>query len=125
MMKNKKNLKAGILFGIAGFILTLLLGYLATGTFDLRFPAVIGIGFFGGAFLGSLLRGLYKTGEGRKANLIMVIIIGLLMISQIYSLATGQIRGPTWRIILTGTTIVGCVFVGYVVISSLIKNKKG
>jgi len=128
-MKNKKNLKAGILFGIAGgiagFILTLLLGYLATGTFDLRFPAVIGIGFFGGAFLGSLLRRLYKTGEGRKANLIMAIIIGLLMISQIYSLATGQIRGPTWRMILTSTTILGCVFVGYVVISSLINNKKG
>ena len=124
-MKNKKSLKIGILFGIVGFILTLLSGYLATGTFDLRFPAVIGIGFFGGGFLGSQLRRLYKTGEGRKANLIMVIIIGLLMISQIYSLATGQIRGPTWRIILTGTTIVGCVFVGYVVISSLIKNKKG
>ena len=121
-MKNKKSLKIGILFGIVGFILTLLSGYLATGTFDLRFPAVIGIGFFGGGFLGSQLRRLYKTGEERKANLIMVIIIGLLMISQIYSLATGQIRGPTWRIILTGTTIVGCVFVGYLIISSLIKK---
>ena len=123
-MKNKKSLKIGILFGIVGFILTLLFAYLATGTFDLRFPAVIGIGFFGGGFLGSQLRRLYKTGEERKANLIMVIIIGLLMISQIYSLATGQIRGPMWRMIITTTTIIGCVIVGYFILSSLMKSGK-
>jgi len=116
-MKNKKGFKIGILFGIVGFILTLLSGYLATGTFDWRFPAVIGIGFFCGGFLGSQLRRLYKTGEERKANLIMLIIIGLLMISQIYSLATGQIRGPMWRMIITTTTIIGCVIAGYLLYS--------
>jgi len=121
-IKYKINLKIGILFGIVGFILTLLFWYLTTGTFDWRFPAVIGFGFFSGGFLGSMLRELYKTGKERKANLVMLIIIGLLMISQVYSLATGQIRGPTWRMISTGTTIIGCVFVGYVIISSLIKR---
>ena len=53
-MKNKKNLKIGILFGITGFILTLLFGYLITSTFDFRFPAVIGIGFFGGGFMSNI-----------------------------------------------------------------------
>lgn len=127
MMKNKKDFKIGIFAGIIGFILTILFGYLTTGTFDLRFPAVVGIGFFGGGFLGSMLRRLYKTGEERKANLIMLIIISLPLISQIYFLAKGEIRGPMWRIIITATTIFGCVFVGYLTISSLIKkdrNKK-
>jgi len=71
--------------------------YLTTATFDWRFPAAIGLGFFGGGFLGSMLKGLYERGEERKANLVMLIVIGLLVISQIYSLATGQIRGPTWK----------------------------
>ena len=123
-MKNKKSLKIGILFGIVGFILTLLSGYLATGTFDLRFPAVIGIGFFGGGFLGSVLKRLQQTGNQKKVNLIVFILICLMLISQIYLLATGQIRGPTWRMILTGTTIIGCVFVGYFTVSTLIKRSK-
>jgi len=73
-----------------------------------------------------MVRGLYKTGEERKANLVMLIIIGLLIISQVYSLVTGQIRGPTWRKISTGTTIIGCVFVGYVILtlSNYLKNRK-
>ena len=127
-MKNKNDLKAGILFGIAGgiagFILTLLLGYLATGTFDLRFPAVMGIGFFGGGFLGSVLKRLQQTGNQKKVNLIVFIIICFAVISQIYSLATGQIGGPTWRMILTTTTIIGCVYIGYFIISSLIKKDR-
>ena len=49
--KYKIKLKIGILFGIVGFILTLLFWYLTTGIFDWRFPAVIGFGFFGGGFL--------------------------------------------------------------------------
>ena len=114
----------GILFGIVGFVLTLLFAYLATGTFDLRFPAVIGIGFFGGGFLGSVLKRLQQTGNQKKVNLIVFILICLMLISQIYLLATGQIRGPTWRMILTGTTIIGCVFVGYFTVSTLIKRSK-
>jgi len=43
-------LKMGILFGVIGFILTLLFWYLTTATFDWRFPASIGLGFFGGGF---------------------------------------------------------------------------
>ena len=123
-MKNKKDFKIGILFGIVGFILTLLFAYLATGTFDLRFPAVIGIGFFGGGFLGSVLKRLQQTGNRKTVNLIVFIMICLVLISQIYSLATGQIRGPMWRMIITTTTIIGCVFVGYFIISSLMKSGK-
>lgn len=123
-MKNKKDLKIGILFGIVGFILTLLSGYLATGTFDLIFPVVIGIGFFGGGFLGSLLRRLQQTGEQKKVNLIMFVIICLLLISQISRLVKGEGMGSMWRITLTGSTIIGCVFVGYVIISSLIKKDR-
>ncbi len=122
--KYKMNLKIGILFGIVGFVLALLFWYLTTGTFDWRFPTVIGVGSFSGGVLVSILRGLYKTGEERKANLVMSIIIGLLMISQIYSLVTGQIKGPTWRMISIGTIIIGSVFVGYVIISSLIKKNR-
>nr|QNO52137.1 hypothetical protein MDNCFBIC_00007 [Methanosarcinales archaeon ANME-1 ERB6] len=121
-MKNKKDFKIGILFGIVGFILTLLFAYLATGTFDLIFPAVIGIGFFGGGFLGSVLKRLQQTGNRKTVNLIVFIMICLVLISQIYSLATGQIRGPMWRMIITTTTIIGCVIAGYFILSSLIKK---
>ena len=120
--KYKVALKMGILFGVIGFVLTLLFWYLTTATFDWRFPATIGLGFFGGGFLVLMLKGLYERGEERKANLVMLIVIGLLVISQIYSLATGQIRGPTWKIISAITTATGCIFVGYVVISLLIKK---
>ncbi|MCK4399292.1 MAG: hypothetical protein KAV25_09925 [Methanophagales archaeon] len=123
-MKNKKDLKIGILFGIVGFILTLLSGYLATGTFDLGFPAVIGIGFFGGGFLGSVLKRLQQTDNRKTVNLIVFIMICLVLISQIYSLATGQIRGPMWRMIITTTTIIGCVIAGYFILSSLMKSGK-
>jgi len=123
-MKNKKDFKIGILFGIVGFILTILFAYLATGTFDLRFPAVIGIGFFGGGFLGSVLKRLQQTGNRKTVNLIVFIMICLVLISQIYSLATGQIRGPMWRMIITTTTIIGCVIAGYFIISSLMKSGK-
>ena len=123
MMKNKNDLKIGILFGIVGFMLTFLSGYLATSTFDWRFPAVIGIGFFGGGFLGASLRRLQQTDNQKKVNLIVFIIICLLLISQIYSLATGQI-GPMWRRILTATTIIGCIIAGYFILSSLMKSSK-
>ena len=123
-MKHKNNLKMGILFGIVGFILTFLFWYLSTGTFDLRFPAVIGIGCLGGGFLGASLKELQQTGNQKKVNLIVFIIICFVVISQIYSLATGQIRGPTWRMILTTTTTIGCVYVGYFIISSLIKKER-
>jgi len=118
----KVAIKMGILFGVIGFILTLLFWYLTTATFDWRFPVTIGLGFFGGSFLGSMLKGLYERGEERKANLVMLIVICLLVILQIYSLATGQIRGPTWKIISAITTATGCIFVGYVVISLLKKE---
>jgi peptidoglycan/LPS O-acetylase OafA/YrhL len=123
-MKNKKDFKIGILFGIVGFILTLLFAYLATGTFDWRFPAVIGIGFFGGGFLGSVLKRLQQTGNRKTVNLIVFIMICLVLISQIYSLATGQIGGPMWRMIITTTTIIGCIYIGYFIISSLMKSGK-
>ena len=123
-MEIKTELKYGIIFGFIGFTLTFLFWYLTTGTFDWRFPATIGVGFFGGGFFGAMLKELYKIGEEKKANLIMLIIISLLMILQIYLIATEQIRGPTWRTILTGNTIIGCIFVGYAIILLVTKNKK-
>ncbi len=130
-MKNKKNLKAGILFGIvggiAGFILTLLLGYLATGTFDLRFPAVMGIGFFGGAFLGSVLRGLQQTGDQKKVNPIGFMLLCLVLIFITYDLMSGNMSGPNWRMYFTVILPFGWIYVGYVIISSLVRkaNKGG
>ena len=56
------DLKYGMLFGFAGFTLTLISWYFATGMLDPRFPAVIGAGLFTGGFLGSLMRRLHKEG---------------------------------------------------------------
>jgi len=79
-MKNKGwakpvDLKYGIAFGFTGFVITLAGWYYSTGMLDLRFPAVIGVGLFGGGFFGSLIKRLYKEGEERKANSIFLAVI--------------------------------------------------
>jgi len=95
------DLKYGMLFGSAGFALTLASMYFATGVLDPRFPAVIGVGVFGGGFLGSLIRRLHKEGEERKANFIFLavfLLTGILLIAEcIYDILTGN-----WKSILTG-----------------------
>jgi len=65
----KSALKYGILFGFAGFTLTLISWYFATGMLDPRFPAVIGSGLFAGGFLGSLIRRLHKEG-GKEGQIL-------------------------------------------------------
>ena len=96
-MVNLTDFKYGMLFGIVGFILTLVGAYFATGTFDPRFPAVIGIGLFGGGFLGSLIKRLYKEGEERKANFIflaIMLIVGVPLISEY----TYEILAGNWKV---------------------------
>lgn len=118
-MKIKKDLKMGILAGTTGFLLTFLFWYLTTGIFELRFPAVIGVGFFCGGFLGSMLSTLYKHGEERKVKLAILILICLLIILNVhYLLESGM--GPGWRWVLSISTIVGCIALGYFTMSSLI-----
>jgi uncharacterized membrane protein YfcA len=85
-MKLKKDIKIGAFAGITGFFLIFVFWYLTTGYFDWRFAAVIGTGCFGGRFLGSMLRRLYKTSEERKATMIVLIVISFLIISHIPSL---------------------------------------
>ncbi|AGK61881.1 hypothetical protein Asulf_01915 [Archaeoglobus sulfaticallidus PM70-1] len=102
-----RDIKFGILFGLVGFTLTLLTMYSATGILDWRFPAVIGTGFFGGGFLGSLMRRLYKGGEERKANLILLVCALCLIpviIENLYDVFTGNWR--TWKAI----SVVGGVY---------------
>ena len=74
-MRKSINLKYGIAFGFVGFAITLVVIYLATGMLDPRFPAVIGTGFFGGGILASMMKRLYKEGEERKANLILLTVM--------------------------------------------------
>ena len=91
------NLKYGIAFGFVGFAITLVFVYLATGTLDLRFPAVIGAGFFGGGFFSSMMKRLYKEGEEKKANLIFLAIVLIvctpLIAKYIHDFLTGN-----WKI---------------------------
>jgi len=95
------DLKHGILFGFAGFTLTLIGWYFATGLFDPRFPTVIGAGLFGGGFLGSLIKRLYKEGEKRKANsifLAVVLIVGIpSIVEYAYNILTGNWK--IWKLI--------------------------
>ncbi len=91
------DLKYGILLGVVGFTLTLFGMYYATGMLDPRFPAVIGVGLFGGGFLGSLLRRLHKEGEERKASFIfltVLLIVGLPLITE----HTRDILTGNWKI---------------------------
>ena len=105
-MKLKKDIKIGALAGITGFFLTFIFWYLTTGYFDWRFPAVIGTGCFGGGFLGSMLRRLYKTGEERKATMIVLIVISFLIISYIPSLIEKGFGPPWWRWIFTAVLVI-------------------
>ncbi len=95
------DLKYGIAFGFAGFVITLVGIYYATGMLDLRFPAVIGAGFFGGGFLGSVMRRLHKDGEERKANFIflaLMLIVGIPLIAEYaYDILTGNWK--IWKLI--------------------------
>ncbi|HIP25173.1 MAG TPA: hypothetical protein EYG81_01730 [Archaeoglobus profundus] len=59
-MVKQINLKYGMIFGFVGLIITLVVICLTKSTLDLRFAAVVVAGFFGGEFLGSVLRRLYK-----------------------------------------------------------------
>jgi len=90
------DLKYGMTFGFVGFIITLVGMYYATGMLDPRFPAVIGAGFFGGGFIGSVLRGLYKGGEKRKANLILLAVILVVsvpaIVKHVYDILTGSLE---------------------------------
>jgi len=94
-------LKYGIAFGFAGFIIALAGMFYATGMLDLRFPAVIGAGFFGGGVLGSLVRRLNKKGEERKAGFIflcIVLIAGIPSIAEYtYDILTGNWK--IWKLI--------------------------
>ena len=96
-MIESTDFKYGMLFGFVGFALTLVGWYFTTGAFDPRFPAVIGVGLFGGGFLGSLMKRLYKEGEERKANFIflaVVLIVGIPLISEY----TYDILAGNWKI---------------------------
>lgn len=108
-MINKKDLKIGALAGITGFVLAFLFVYFTAG-FEwrfLEFPAVIGIGCFGGGFLGSMLRRLNKAGEGRKATMIVLIGISFLIIALIYpSLLEQGIGPPWWRWVFTAVFVI-------------------
>ena len=100
-MEIKTDLKCGMLSGFAGFALTLISWYFATGVLDPRFPAVIGAGLFGGGFLGSLIKRLYKEGEERKANsifLAVMLIVGIpLIVEYAYDTLTGNWK--IWKLI--------------------------
>ncbi len=95
------DLKYGILFGVVGFALTLLGMYYATGTVDPRFSAVIGAGFFGGGFLGSVMRRLYREEKEREANFIflaLMLIAGIPLIARYaYDILTGNWK--IWKLI--------------------------
>jgi len=96
-MIESTDFKCGMLFGFVGFALTLVGWYFTTGTFDPRFPAVIGVGLFSGGFLGSLIKRLYKEGEERKANfifLVVMLIVGIPLISEY----TYDILAGNWKI---------------------------
>ncbi len=110
----KANISFALLFGVVGFTVALLFWYLTTGRFDLAFPGVIGIGFFAGGLLGSMLRNLYLAGEQRKVNVILFTVILLLLISQ----ASG-------KLILGTFLVLACVFVGYSMLSSRWRPSKG
>lgn len=84
-MVKQVDLKYGMIFGFVGLIITLVVIYLTTGTLDLGFAAVVVAGFFGGGFLGSVMKRLYKEGEEKKANLIflaIVLIVGTPLIAE-------------------------------------------
>jgi hypothetical protein len=127
MMENKRDLKIGIFAGIIGFILTFLFWYLTSGTFDLKFPAVIGIGFFGAGVLGSVLRRLQQTGDQKKVNPIGFMLLCLVLIFITYDLMSGNMSGPNWRMYFTVILPFGWIYMGYVIISSLVRktNKVG
>ena len=91
------DLKYGIAFGFVGFAITLVIIYLATGTLDLRFPAVIGAGFFGGGIIASIIRRLYKEGEERKANVIFLAVI-LVVSTPIIAKYTYDLLVGNWNI---------------------------
>jgi len=68
-----------------------------------------------------MLSTLYKHGEERKVNLAILILIYLMIILIVhYLLESGM--GQGWRWVLTITTILGCIAIGYFTISSLIKR---
>ena len=70
--------------------------YYPIGILDPGFPAVIGAGFFGGGFLGSLLRRLRKEGEERRADFIflaIILIVGIPSIAEYIHILTGN-----WKI---------------------------
>ncbi len=122
MIKNKKNLKIGIFAGIIGFILTFLFGYLTTGTFDLRFPAVIGIGFFGGVYGGLKIRQMIISDEELKATLISLIAISFLIVYCLITLL-GRDIGSRWTIILWVSTVgLGIIWIMY--LSRILKQKR-
>ena len=100
----KSALKYGILFGFAGFTLTLISWYFATGMLDPRFPAVIGSGLFAGGFLGSLIRRLHKEGEERRANFIFLAVILLATILLIADYIS-DILTENWKSTLTNWKI--------------------
>ena len=96
-MGTMTDLKYGMLFGFAGFALTLVGWYFATGVLDPRFPAVIGTGLFGGGFLGSLIKRLHEEGEERKANLVFLTVMLVVGIPSIVEYAYDILTG-NWKI---------------------------
>ena len=53
-----------------------------------------------------MLRRLYKTGEERKATMIVLIVISFLIISYIPSLIEKGFGPPWWRWIVTGVLVI-------------------
>jgi hypothetical protein len=122
MMKNKKDLKIGVFAGILGSILTFLFGYLTTGTFDLRFPSVIGIGFFGGVYGGLKIRQMIISGEELKATLISLIAISFLIVYNLITLL-GRDIGSRWTVILWVSTV--CLGIIWIMsLSRILKQKR-
>ncbi len=113
-----KDVKVGVLFGVIGFGLTSLFWYLTTNTFDWKFPAVIGAGFFGG-LLGSIMRRLHKSGEERKAFALSSIIWVPLIIIHVYEILTGNWK--TWNFLFV---FCGVLFLTSYAMSTFKSEKK-